>query len=342
MKKRSFLAAAVAFLMIAGFTPVHASNPHWEKDDNGWRYDNGDGTNPKEEFKLIDGSYYYFDASGYMVTGWQTILSNQYFFKDSGAMAHAEWVGEKGDEWVDYHGMRVHDWWVDSGQYYVDNEGYWDAAKGKRNTGWRQDSNGWWFATDDGKLNYAVNMFMEIGRERYLFGEDGYMKTGWQLVGGEGGRWMYFGNDGAERHDQWIGDYWLDRYGYMVKEEWVDNGKYYVGKDGKWIPDYGVKKWKQDANGWWFDNGDGTYPHGEFMIIDGVDYYFKDDGYMAVGWQLISDEWYFFTGSGAMKKNAWEGNYWLKADGKMAKSEWVDDDRYYVDATGLWDPNAKK
>ena len=34
-------------------------------------------------------------------------------------------------------------------------------------------------------------------------------------------------------------------------------------------------------------------------------------------------------------RNAWQGNYYLKSDGKMAKNERVDGGRYYVDASGF-------
>ena len=32
----------------------------------------------------------------------------------------------------------------------------------------------------------------------------------------------------------------------------------------------------------------------------------------------------------------WQGNYYLKSDGKMAVNEWVDGGRYYVGADGVW------
>ena len=43
-----------------------------------------------------------------------------------------------------------------------------------------------------------------------------------------------------------------------------------------------------------------------------------------------------------MVRNAWQGNYWLGSDGKMATRSWVDNGRYYVDANGAWVKDAKK
>ena len=40
--------------------------------------------------------------------------------------------------------------------------------------------------------------------------------------------------------------------------------------------------------------------------------------------------------AGVMQKSVWVGNYYLKSDGTMAKSEWVDSNRYYVDENGVW------
>ncbi|HEU9533620.1 TPA: Ltp family lipoprotein [Streptococcus pneumoniae] len=56
----------------------------------------------------------------------------------------------------------------------------------------------------------------------------------------------------------------------------------------------------------------------------------------ASGWVKQDGSWYYFDGNGNLVKNAWQGNYYLKADGKMAVNEWVDGGRYYVGADGVW------
>ena len=38
-----------------------------------------------------------------------------------------------------------------------------------------------------------------------------------------------------------------------------------------------------------------------------------------------------------MAKSKWVGNYYPKADGTMATSEWVDGGRYHVDKNGKYD-----
>lgn len=46
----------------------------------------------------------------------------------------------------------------------------------------------------------------------------------------------------------------------------------------------------------------------------------------ASGWVKQDSSWYYFDGNPV--KNAWQGSYYLKSDGKMAQSEWIYDDSY--------------
>jgi len=48
----------------------------------------------------------------------------------------------------------------------------------------------------------------------------------------------------------------------------------------------------------------------------------------ASGWVKQDGSWYYFDGNGNPVKNAWQGSYYLKADGQMAQSEWIYDSSY--------------
>ena len=48
--------------------------PKWIKDNTGWWYRHEDGSYITKDFEVIDGKTYYFNASGYMVTGWNHIV----------------------------------------------------------------------------------------------------------------------------------------------------------------------------------------------------------------------------------------------------------------------------
>jgi len=61
------------------------------------------------------------------------------------------------------------------------------------------------------------------------------------------------------------------------------------------------------------------------------DYYLKSGGYMAKS-EWIYDKnygaYYYLTRDGYYARNTWVGNYYLKSNGKMAKGEWIYDNNY--------------
>ena len=62
------------------------------------------------------------------------------------------------------------------------------------------------------------------------------------------------------------------------------------------------------------------------------------------GWVKKEGSWYYFDGNGNPVKNAWQGSYYLKADGKMAQNEWIYDTSYqawyYLKSDGSYARNA--
>ena len=62
----------------------------------------------------------------------------------------------------------------------------------------------------------------------------------------------------------------------------------------------------------------------------------------AQGWVQNGSAWYHYKDNGSLTKNAWVGNYWVGADGRMVTNSWVDNNNYYVGANGVWVRNAKK
>ena len=60
-------------------------------------------------------------------------------------------------------------------------------------------------------------------------------------------------------------------------------------------------------------------------------YYLKADGKMAQSEWIYDDSyqaWYYLKSDGSYAYSAWQGNYYLKSDGKMAINEWVYDSSY--------------
>ena len=67
----------------------------------------------------------------------------------------------------------------------------------------------------------------------------------------------------------------------------------------------------------------------------------SSDVLAAQGWVKTGNTWYFYNQNGTLTRNAWAGNYWLGADGRMVTNAWVDNGRYYVDANGAWVKEAR-
>lgn len=122
----------------------------WQKDDDGYWYARANGSYPKEQFEQIDGTWYYFDGSGYMLsdkwkkrpdgtwyyfdksgemaTGWKLISNKWYYFKDDGEMVTG-WVKYK-EKW-----------------YYLDSK---DGSMISNAFAQSADGKGWYFINEDG------------------------------------------------------------------------------------------------------------------------------------------------------------------------------------------------
>ena len=310
-------------------------NGLWQENrwvNNGkWLYRYGDGTYAQNKFEVINGSTYYFDADGYMVTGWSAIESNWYYFNASGCMVTNAWVG---NYYLGSDGVMARNTWIDN--VYVDASGL------RQQNGWIYNGR-WWYRYGDG--SYPCSKFDVINGSTYYFDDAGYMVTGWKSIESN---WYYFNASGCMVTNDWVGNYYLGSDGVMATNTWI--GSYYVDENGLWSPSKLVKQ----NNKWRYRYGDGTYAQNKFEIINGSTYYFDVDGNMVIGWQEIDSNWYCFNASGCMLTNAWVGNYYLGSNGIMATNQWignyyVKENGYiatnewigndYVDASGKWVPN---
>ena len=167
----------------------------------------------------------------------------------------------------------------------------------------RMATNTW---VDGGRYYVGANGVWDKNAKKQESPKPAEKKNGWLK---EGSTWYYY-NQGIMVRNAWQGNYWLGSDGKMATSSWVDNGRYYVGADGVW--DKNAKK--QEA------------PKSEEK---------------KQGWKKEGNSWYYYH-QGQMVKNAWLGSYWLEADGKMATNKWVDNDRYYVGANGVWEKDKKK
>ena len=291
----------------------------------------------------VDNGRYYVGSNGLWVQGakkqeekkqgWVKSGSDWYYFDQNGTLVRNKWAG---NYWLGADGKMATNAWVDNGRYYVGSNGLWDKNAKKqeeKKQGWVKSGNDWYYYENgtlarnkwagnywlgaDGKM--VVSSWVDNGR--YYVGSTGLWdknakkqetskstdnKKGWVKSGSD---WYYYEN-GTLARNKWIGDtYWVDKDGKMVTENWVDNDRFYVDKNGKKDPSIKKKAILNDELGWQKRNG---------------------------------GEWYYYEKDGSLARNKWVGNYWLGADGRMAKSAWVDNGRYYVDSSGKWVPNYAK
>ena len=351
----------------------------------------------------VDNGRYYVDANGVWVkdakrpeakkNGWIKEGSTWYYL-ENGALARNKWVG---NYWLGADGKMVTSSWVDNDRYYVDGDGAWvkDAKRPEvKKNGWIKEGSAWYYYENgalarnkwisgkywlgaDGKM--ATSSWVDNGRY-YVDGNGVWVrnakkpvekKHGWIK---EGSAWYYYENGELVRN-KWISDkYWLGADGRMATSSWVDNGRYYVDSNGAWVKD--AKKPEAKKHGW-VKEGTTWYYFYQGQIVKNAwigSYWLGADGKMATsswvdnnryyvganglwdknakkpeekavvkknGWVKEGNTWYYYE-NGTLARNKWAGNYWLGADGKMATSSWVDNNRYYVGANGLWDKNAKK
>lgn len=86
--KKILFPAFVATVMAASLSmsAIEASAV-WKSDEKGYWWQEEDGTYPKNEWKKIKNSWYYFDEEGYRVTGLHEINGHKYYFHEDGKMA---------------------------------------------------------------------------------------------------------------------------------------------------------------------------------------------------------------------------------------------------------------
>ena len=243
--------------------------------------------------------------------GWVQSGSTWYHYKANGSLTKNAWVG---DYWVGADGRMVTNSWVDNNNYYVGHDGLW--VKNVKKTGWIES----------------------------------------------GSSWYYYNNQGQMERNAWVGDYWVGSDGRMATSSWVDNNNYYVGSNGVWVRNAKKTGWIQNGSTWYHYNSQGQLERnrwvGDYWVgsdgkmatnswVDNHNYYVGADGLWVKnaqkpGWTQKSGSWYHYDNKGNLTKNAWVGDYWVGADGRMATNSWVDNNNYYVGKDGLWERNAKK
>lgn len=153
------------------------------------------------------------------------------------------------------------------------------SDRGDTTGAWQKDDKGWWYQKAD--ATYPADSWLKVEGEWYLFGDDGYVKTGWQQTG-----------------DNW---YYLDSVNGDMKTGWLQT------TDGKWYLLDNVNGdmktgWQQTADGKWYflDLVNGDMKTGWLQTADGKWYYLNADGSCAM--DTITPDGYRVDKNGAWVK----------------------------------------
>lgn len=345
--------AAVMLSAIPGSTGnAKEEIPGWTNNGYGWWYDLGNGTYLADGKYPIGYDYYYFDASGYMQTGW--VYEDGfwiYFEPGKGNQANSKWIG---DYYVDMSGRMITSRrvkWDDefAGEYYVDSTGKYCPDQ------WYSYPAGWSLYLGEGSW-LRNGLYRENGK-MYAFDENGYMITdSWfnYETPAYGNVWFYAGSSGELLKNQWLGDYYLTDDGTMAVDEYIDN--YYIDENGHYEPGK-VQGWVYDNDCWKFITKDGPIPATRDDIqIDNKYYAFHTGGRMTTGMVagylnsetgMVANDYFKESGERAVDEWVYFNGIWYYANPRTAdytsmcvmngKPYWVSPG-YYCDKLGHWVP----
>ena len=243
-----------------------AQRGQWMHDSNGWWYVDASGSYPSNEWRAIDGSYYYFNGSGYMctnwlnyggawywlggsgamATGWQKIDGSWYFFDDSGAMATG-WKRIDGSYYYFSGSGTMQTGWLNTGGAW-----YYLSGSGAMATGWLNLDGTWYWFDASGAMASGWSV---IDGSYYYFDGSGAMQTGWL---NRGGAWYWLGGSGVMATGWQAIDgakYWFDDSGAMATGwKWIDSSCYYFDGSGVMQTDKRIDGSYVDSDGRWDQN----------------------------------------------------------------------------------------
>ena len=234
-----------------------------------------------EEY-FIDGKWYYFKDNGALYTGWKQLTrGDDYgnlhtfwaYFTSAGAVQDA-WKNIDG-KWYYFSDLEM----LTGGPYSIDGKLYYFKDSGALYTGWKyvqftdEDGMAGWSAWAYFTSSGAVTGWKKIDGKWYYFRDNGEMFVGWLNTDptyftnkhGTSGDWYHFGESGAMDAGKWIRqtDY------FAAKTSW-----YYFLSSGKQ-----AMGWLKTGGKWYYlDPEDGGAMVTGMKIIDGVMYYFEENG----------------------------------------------------------------
>ncbi|WP_298482642.1 C39 family peptidase [uncultured Ruminococcus sp.] len=199
-----------------------------------------------------------------------------------------------------------------------------------------------WHYTEKGAIRYydetgtPYTGYQEIDGIPYLFSSDGVLKTGWQTVNGK--RYYYDPATGTPQFGwfSWHGGrYYIQKdsgkaVGWITLEENGTASRYYFDTDGVLQTGF----FRTDASGGlYYADETGAAMVGGVHEIDGIPYWFYDDGIIHTGWQTINGQRLYFhpiTGKAEYGWVIWHDQYYYVSPetGKYTGLQQIDGEYY--------------
>lgn len=210
---------------------------------------------------------------------------------------------------------------------YINQEGVYKRHKQRYfyglpgEPGWRTDAYGRWYCNEDGTMR--TDCWMQDEND-----------------------WCYLGSDGYVLYDQWCNGKYVDRNGYLAREQWVldDIGWQWLDMNSEPVKDHWLQDqfglfyldetgykvtstWLHDGTGWRWLNYHGRSATNEWHKEGDCSYYLDEQGYMVTGRKQIGYLLYWFDDSGvaAMDGWFWDGIGWFYAhtSGAIFSNQWI-------------------
>ncbi len=216
----------------------------WMKYKTKWVYYQGAEKIKATGWKVIDGTWYYFNETGLMQTGWQKIDNVWYYLESNGAMQKG-WK-KINNLWYYFDGSGA----MQIGWKKIDNVWYYLNESGSMATGWKKVNDKWYYLNEDGSMHVG---WKKLNNVWYYLNEDGSMHIGWKKLNNV---WYYLNEDGS-MHIGW---------------KKLNNVWYYLNEDGSM-----QTGWLNIGNDTYYLKESGEMVTGD-INIDSIDYYFDIDG----------------------------------------------------------------
>ena len=318
------------------------------------------------KWRLSSGcNWYYYDADGAQVKGWQTISGTKYFFDRNGVMMKSCYVLDGNDIYrlgsdgvakkITNPNNLFYDVYGDFAVYYENGTLVKDA--------WRQINGKYFYFDSEGSVIHG--RVIKIGNTYYAFNDDGTMATKGWVKFYDLTYYVKDNNGSLATGQQKIGDKWyyFDDNGKMKTGLIKYNDKLYIlNPDGSWAAT--AKEGWNSVQGTWYYVKDGNYVHGRELELADGNYYFDYNGVMVknkvynfkyygadgkqvtkTGWYKVGTNWiyirngslcygdtyeinktvYAFDYQGFMISNGWYNNVYYNADGIAVKKSTIKD-----------------